>query len=152
MRVYKSADCGGSPRQAASATKFASPGLMVGVPDDTTTRFRATASDAAGNSSPCSAARTYVEDSIAPQTTITGGPSGATTDSSPTFGFVSNEPGSTFECRFDSEPFAACSGPGASHTPSAPLTSGPHTFAVQATDRAQNTDWTAAKRTFTVAP
>ena len=58
-------------------------------------------------SRPCSPARIYVEDSIAPQTTITGGPSGPTTDSTPTFTFISNEAQSTFRCRFDSRPLRA---------------------------------------------
>src|SRR5439155_15031073 len=44
---------------------FASPGLTVSVSDDTTTTFKATATDAAGNTSACSAGLTYVEDSTA---------------------------------------------------------------------------------------
>jgi CSLREA domain-containing protein len=90
-----------------------------------------------------------------PQTTITGGPAeGSTTnDSTPTFTFSSSEGGSTFECRVDSEPFAACSSPGpgltGSHTTAA-LTDGSHTFEVQATDAASNLDVTPDSRTFTV--
>ena len=132
------------------AGQFASPGLSVGVAGDTTTVFRATATDAAGNVSPCSSGLTYVEDSTPPQTTITSGPPGPTTDHRPTFGFASSEPNSTFKCRFDSQPFAPCSGPGASHRPATPLSDGSHSFDVRATDRASNTDPTPANRTFTV--
>ena len=55
-------------------------------------------------------------DNTPPETTIESGPSGTITDPTPTFTFSSDEPGSTFECRIDSDPFAACSGPGDSHT------------------------------------
>jgi putative glycosyl hydrolase len=150
VRLYKSTGCTGAPVASGTAAQFASPGLGVVVPDNSTTTFRATARDAAGNISPCSTARAYVEDSTPPQTTITDGPSGTTTDATPTFTFTSSESGSTFMCRFDSDPFAACSGPGASHTPSTPLSIGDHTFEVQATDRAKNPDPTPATRSFSV--
>jgi hypothetical protein len=152
VRLYKTTGCTGVAAAVGSASKFSSTGLEVPVADNTTTRVRATATDAAGNTSPCSAAKTYVEDSAAPETTITDGPSGETGEPSPTFTFAAGEPGSTFECRFDSEPFAACSGPDASHTPALPLVSGPHTFEVRATDAALNTDPTPASRAFTVIP
>ncbi len=84
-----------------------------------------------------------------PQTTIASGPGGPTNDKTPTFTFSSSAPGSSFECRVDGAAFAACSGPGASHTTIA-LADGPHTFAVRATDPAANTDPTPATRAFTV--
>ncbi len=152
VRLYKNVPCTGTPVATGSAAQFASPGLSASVADNTTIAFRASARDAAGNVSPCSAARTYVEDSTAPETTITGGPSGSITDDTPTFTFASSESGSTFQCRFDSAPFAACSGPGASHTPSTPLSDGSHNFYVRATDRAKNTDLTPATRAFTLVP
>jgi Big-like domain-containing protein/purple acid phosphatase-like protein len=152
VKLYKTAGCTGAPVDSGSAAQFASPGLAASVADNTTTSFRATATDAAGNASPCSAARNYVEDSTAPETTITGGPSGSTTDNTPTFTFTSSESGSTFRCRFDSQAFGPCSGPGASHTPATPLSSGVHSFEVRAIDRAKNPDPTPAKRTFTVVP
>jgi hypothetical protein len=150
VRLYKTTGCTGVAAVVGSASKFASTGLEVPVADDTTNRLRATATDAAGNTSPCSAAQTYVEDSTAPETTISDGPSGSTSELFPIFSFTSSQPGSTFECRFDSEPFAACSGPDASHTPALPLLPGLHTFEVRATDAALNTDPTPASRTFTV--
>ncbi len=152
VRLYKTAGCTGAAAAVGAAGAFASTGLEITVADNTTTRLRATATDAAGNTSSCSAARTYVEDSRAPETTISGGPSGSTEEPSPTFSFSASEPGSSFKCRFDSEPFATCSGPSASHTPAAPLASGPHTFEVRAIDAALNTDPTPASRAFTVTP
>lgn len=93
-------------------------------------------------------------DTTPPETTITSGPSGPTTDSTPTFEFSSNEPGSTLECRIDSGPFIPCTSPFT--TP--PLGPGAHTFEVRATDPAGNVDPSAAapfdtsagRRTFTV--
>jgi hypothetical protein len=151
VRLYRTS-CAGAPIRTVTAAKFGSSGVTVYVGDNTTTRFRATAVDGAGNASSCSASRTYIEDSTAPQTSITGGPSGPTTDSTPTFSFASNEAGSTFRCRFDQRPYGPCSGPGQSHARSTPLSSGPHTFSVRATDRAGNPDPTPAERAFTVTP
>jgi hypothetical protein len=150
VALYKTASCTGAPLVSGSAASFRAPGIGILVAGNTTTFFRATARDAAGNISPCSAARVYIEDSVAPETTITGGPGASTTDNTPTFSFSSSEASSTFRCRFDSDPFAPCSGPGASHTPSSPLALGSHTFQVQATDRAQNTDLSPAGRTFDI--
>jgi virginiamycin B lyase len=91
-----------------------------------------------------------VVDTTPPETTIASGPSSTTSDSTPTFGFSSSEEGSSFECRFDSDQFASCSGPGDNHTPAAALADGSHTFEVRATDPGGNTDPTPASRTFTV--
>ena len=75
-------------------------------------------------------------DVVAPTAQITSGPSGgATTGPTPTFAFSSNDPSASFTCRVDGDPFAACSGPGASNT-TAPLSPGSHTFEVRATDAA----------------
>jgi len=64
VKLYKTAGCtNGTAVAVGSAAKFASPGITASVPDNTTTAFRARATDAAGNASPCSAAFTYVEDS-----------------------------------------------------------------------------------------
>jgi uncharacterized delta-60 repeat protein len=87
-------------------------------------------------------------DTSAPETTISGGPTGTTSDSSPTFSFDSSEPGSTFECRVDGGSFSPCSSP---HTTSS-LGDGPHAFGVRATDPAGNTDPTPASRSWTIVP
>lgn len=89
-------------------------------------------------------------DTTAPQTTITGGPTGATRDTTPTFTFTS-EPGATFACQVDAGAYAACSSPFT--TPA--LANGAHTFRVKATDDWDNTDATPAARSYkvdTIAP
>ena len=85
-------------------------------------------------------------DIVPPQTTITSGPSGLTTDPTPTFGLASSEVGSTFECMVDMGSFESCTSP---HTTSA-LSNGPHTFSVRATDVSGNTDPTPAMRSFRI--
>ena len=69
---------------------------------------------------------------------------------SPTFSFHSSEAGSTFACRFDTAAFGPCTGPGATHTPSAPALRGPPQLPVRATDPAGNTDPTPTARSFSV--
>ena len=69
VRLYETADCTGIPATSGSAAAFAT-GLPLSVPDDSTTSFRATATDAAGNVSGCSTAVTYVEDSLAPVSAV----------------------------------------------------------------------------------
>ena len=145
VRLYTSADCTGAVAATGSAAVLADPGLAVAVANDTTTVFRATATDASGNTSACSAGLSYVEDSTAPDTTIVSGPGAKTAETRPTFSFVSTEAG-TFQCRVDRNAFLACSSP---HT-TAPLASGKHTFEVRALDAAGNVDASVAARTFTV--
>ena len=88
-----------------------------------------------------------VTDPTPPDTVIDSGPSGTVNDSTPTFAFSSNEPGSRFECRVDSAPFAPCTSPFTTAT----LSDGAHTFEVLAIDAAGNRDPTVSSRTFTVA-
>jgi Divergent InlB B-repeat domain len=87
-----------------------------------------------------------IPDNTPPETNITGGPTGDTTDSTPTFTFTSSEPGSSFSCQIDSDTPVDCSSP---YT-TAVLSEGPHTFSVAATDTADNTDLSPATRDFTV--
>ncbi|MGH2965024.1 MAG: sulfatase-like hydrolase/transferase [Solirubrobacterales bacterium] len=83
-----------------------------------------------------------------PNTTITGGPTGLTSNPNPAFKFTSSKPGSSFACRVDSRPFATCNSPKTvSH-----LGDGPHTFYARATDGDGNVDPTPATRSFTVVP
>jgi hypothetical protein len=85
-------------------------------------------------------------DSAAPETTITAAPA----DSARTTGTVSFTASetSTFACSLDGAPFAACTSPVALSG----LALGQHTFAVQATDTAGNTDATPATATWQVLP
>jgi hypothetical protein len=91
--------------------------------------------------------KSFTQDSTAPTASFTSGPAdGATiTSPSPTFGFKSNEPGSTFECRVDAAVFKACKSP----FRTAHLSNGGHSFSVRSTDVAGNIG-AAATRSFTV--
>jgi len=67
VRLYTTSDCSGSAVATGSATTFSSPGLQVSVADDSSTTLRATATDPAGNVSPCSwSSVTYTEDQTLP--------------------------------------------------------------------------------------
>jgi hypothetical protein len=63
VKLYKTTGCTGAPVAQGWAGLFATPGIAVSVPDNTSTAFRARATDRAGNTSACSAPRYYVEDS-----------------------------------------------------------------------------------------
>jgi hypothetical protein len=76
------------------------------------------------------AQRGFTLDRVAPQTQITSVPSALTNDSTPTFAFSSNDPGS-FECSRDGGAYTACSSP---YTLDPPLGDGSHTFDVRAVD------------------
>jgi hypothetical protein len=112
-------------------------------------RFLVRAVDAAGNFDPDSAwGYRFTIDRTAPDLEIDSGPSGATPDATPTFGFYSDE-GGDIECSIDkgTPAFGPCSGPD-THTPSAPLAAGSYTFRVRAWDEAGNS--TTLTRSFSV--
>lgn len=84
-----------------------------------------------------------------PETQIDSGPSGPTTNASPSFTFSSPEPGVSFECRIDSSQeadFALCTSPKSYSS----MGLGAHSFEVRAVDAAENVDATPASRSFTV--
>jgi hypothetical protein len=85
-----------------------------------------------------------------PDTRISGGPSGPTNVTSPSYRFTATLSGSTFECKLDGPgaatgTYASCTSPKAW----GPLTDGRYTFSVRAT-RSGITDPTPATRPFTV--
>ena len=83
-----------------------------------------------------------------PETSIISGPAqGATiADPSPSFGYASSQPGSTFQCSVDGTAFAAC--PSTHILPA--LSDGAHTVRVRAVDPGGNPDGSPAGRGFTV--
>lgn len=85
-------------------------------------------------------------DKTPPDTKITKGPPKKTHKTTAKFKFVSNEPGSTFQCKLDAKPFKSCRSPKTYKK----LKPGKHVFKVRAIDRAGNVDPTPAKRKFTV--
>jgi uncharacterized delta-60 repeat protein len=102
-----------------------------------------------GSTDPTPATRTFTVDTIAPDTTITGGPAGATKAATASFSFTAPA-GSTFECKLDTPAgpgiYAACTSPRSYTT----TVKGAYNFSVRATDPAGNTDPTPATRSFTV--
>lgn len=149
VKLYANSTCTGGMLGSGSSASFALPGITATVADNSTTTIYATATDAASKVSACSSSSaTYTEDSIPPETTITSGPAdGATVNTdAASFGFSSNEAGSTFQCGLDSAAYASCSSPKSYSG----LADGAHSVQVRATDPAGNTDATPAGRAFTV--
>jgi hypothetical protein len=152
VSLYTDSSCS-TLAATGTATAFASPGIPVTVPANSSTTFFATATDVSNNTSPCSGtSTTYVEDSIPPQVSVDSGPTGTTQNKTPTFTFSATDAVGpiTYKCSIDTGTpnFGACSGPGTSHTPTTPLGDGSYTFRVQATDGAGNS--AVATRSFSV--
>ena len=101
--------------------------------------------DAAGNVDPTPATFSFTVDTVAPDTKITSGP---TPGVNPRFLFKSaNTDVASYQCRFDSEAWAACSSPLAR---AVPLKKGTHSFSVRALDKAGNVDASPAFKQFRV--
>jgi fibronectin type 3 domain-containing protein len=110
--------------------------------------FSVRATDAAGNTDPTPATYSWTIDTTAPDTSITDRPSDPTTSTDAAFAFTSSESGSTFQCALDGGAYSSCTSP---KTYSG-LNTGSHTFAVKATDGAENTDASPASYTWTINP
>ena len=82
----------------------------------------------------------------APQTILKRKPARRTRDRTPTFRFVADESGSTFQCRLDGKRFRLCRSPFTGPR----LAFGPHTFRVRARDRSGKLDPTPASYRFRV--
>jgi hypothetical protein len=142
--TFTSTETGSTFQCALDGAGFAAcPASYTGLAQGSHT-FQVRAVDAATNPDPSPASRTWTVDTVAPDTTITGGPTGNVASTSATFTFTATEAGSTFQCALDGAGFAACP---ASYTG---LAQGAHTFQVRATDAVGNTDATPASRTWTV--
>ena len=61
VRIYAGAACAGTPVATGTSAALESPGMAVSVPDNSTSNFSATATDAALNESSCSAPIAYTE-------------------------------------------------------------------------------------------
>ncbi len=70
VRVYAGPACAGAPVATGSAAELGSPGFAVTVADGATAAFSATASDAAGNTSACSAPISYTHAKVPPPACI----------------------------------------------------------------------------------
>ena len=126
----------------ACTSPYTTPQLSDG---DHTFKLRAT--DPEGNADPTPAFRDLIVDATAPETKIDSGPGATTQSTTPMFNFSASEGGASFQCSVDGGAFSACSSPFTTAT----LSEGNHTFAVRATDQAQNTDPVPETRSFAVA-
>jgi hypothetical protein len=97
VRIYATVDCSGAPLASGSAATFAGAGITVGVAANAVTNLRATATDAATNTSACSNPFAYTEDSDAPPTPSIGDtdPNSPANDISPQVKGSGAEAGST---------------------------------------------------------
>ena len=143
VKLYTSVDCSGSPVATGSAIQLEA-GIVVSVPDNSTTSVRATATTALDNVSGCSEPIAYVEDSSPPDTTIGTKPAALANSATANFAFSGNDGSgsgiASFECRIDSGSWAACASP-REYTG---LGAGSHAFDVKAIDNAGNVDQTPA--------
>ena len=89
--------------------------------------FRVYATDAVGNTSP-SSEFSWTIDTVSPLVTINGPPQ-LTNQTTASFSFSANKPGSTYECQLDGAGFTACASP----KQYSGLADGAHAFAVRAT-------------------
>jgi hypothetical protein len=71
IKIFSGAGCAGAPVATGTAAELSSPGMMVTVGAGTTTQFSATATDAAENTSPCSAPISYTNTAIVGPGTVT---------------------------------------------------------------------------------
>ncbi len=152
VSLFETGNCSGPVAAVGTAAQFAA-GLALPVADDSRTTLTAAAADPAGNTSACSSAFVYVEDSTAPQTFITRAPRshldvpskrarGRLGTVRAGFRFESDDPAAHFLCRIDNAAAAPCSSP-ATRIKFKP---GTHRFSVQAVDAAGNLDPTPASR------
>lgn len=127
-----------------------SPQTLDGLADGAHT-FYVRAGDGVGHHDATPASTAFVVDTEPPSTSIDSGPSGATNDPRPAFGFSSPDGSAAFGCSLVSAgapgAFADCSGPGTDQ-PLSDLQDDRYTFTVQATDAAGNS--TTAARDFAV--
>lgn len=133
----------GAPYAGCPGTGYTTPVLTEG-----SHTFSVKAVSGAGNSDPTPASRTFTVDTIAPNTFIDFAPAETTNNTTPAFGYSSDDGRARFECKLDAAPFGPC-GP-SEYEVETPLADGSHTFQVRAIDLTGNVDATPASKTFTV--
>ncbi|GAB4195800.1 MAG: hypothetical protein OHK0022_12820 [Roseiflexaceae bacterium] len=112
--------------------------------------FLVRARDAAGNIDQTPASFTWIVDTIAPETTLTGQPPSVTNILTATFVFTGTDSGTgvaAFECSLDGGAWADCESPQVYGG----LSFGSHTFQVRAKDNTGNVDLTPATYTWVIA-
>jgi hypothetical protein len=148
VRIYSNPDCK-APLLAKGSVAQLQAGLPVQIVPNTTIAFYGKAVDAGGNESTCSPQPAiYTDDSIAPQTRITGGPPVKTVKRAVVFRFadITGGPETSFVCKIDKKPWKPCQAP--LHLKK--LGHKRHTLRVKAYDAAGNREATGVKRSFQV--
>lgn len=115
------------------------------VDGEHTFRVRATDSDGTPNTDPTPAERTFLVDTVPPDTVIDTAPSGVIDDATPTITFHGVD-ATSFRCAVDAATPAPCTSPWTTPT----LPDGPHTAKIWAVDWVGNVDPSPATATFTV--
>jgi hypothetical protein len=122
---------------SATFVPCVSPKEYVGLPDGDHT-FSVRAIDAAGNTDATPAGHAWTVDTLAPNTSLDSFPAAVTNNTSASFTFSSNEPGSSFQCSLsgpsNAHVFQSCPSP-RGYTG---LTESIYTFRVRAIDQAGN--------------
>jgi hypothetical protein len=120
-----------------------SPRALAGLADGVHTFHVRACKSGACDATP--ATQTWTVDLVAPDTIITGGPSGATSSGSATFTFTATE-AAMFQCQLDGASWTPCTSP----RMLSPLPDGNHVFAVRACDVVGNCDPTPATRAWLI--
>ncbi len=114
--------------------------------------FEVRASDKAGNQGAADSysweVKNSLNDKTPPQTTIVAKPPNPSTSPNASFGYESDEPGSSFECKLDGGAFVGCESAGVTYFG---LENGPHSFQVRARDAIGNLDESPADYSWDVA-
>jgi hypothetical protein len=136
----------------AAASPCATSGVAYHGLADGPHSFAVSATDGAGNAQTAATEFEWTVDNslldtTPPETTIASKPSDPSPSPRASFTYLSNEPGSSFECSLDVAAFSACSPSGISFDG---LANGPHSFRVRAVDPSQNADPTPAGYSFSV--
>jgi hypothetical protein len=103
----------------------------------------ATATDAAGNTSPGSNPDTFTVDNVAPDTSFSRTPPASGTNRRAEFGYASTESNVTYQCSLDGAEYVPCES-------AYDVQPGQHTLRVRAVDPAGNVDPSPAEYTWTV--
>ena len=129
----------------------ASPHSIDGISDGDHV-FEVRAIDPAGNRDPSPARheweRAPLPPGVPPETTIERAPDRVTVQTTASFAFSSNEPGTSFECNLDGAGWVACDPPQAYDG----LATGNHDFAVRAVDSEGLRDGSPATHAWTIGP
>lgn len=130
---------------AGSWTVCTSPRTYTGLAEGSHV-LEVRAIDGSGNTDPSPASYTWVVDTVAPDTALSGQPAALTSATTANLTFTSPDGTASFECKLDGSAWTACTSPRALTG----LADGSHTFEVRAVDPAGNADATPETHTWVI--